>query len=129
MNKDINPSVKIEEFVQFLKDCRTEYKEAKEKVKEYDSMDRHIYWAHAFEFAKDKNERNRLATAFQKERKERREYKNICDLYEYINAFVNNDSNKSTLKRLEGVIKTQKHQEEYLGNQRAYKGGDIDDTD
>ena len=67
-------------------------------------MERHIYWAHKFEFAKDRNERNRLATKYQNERKERRRYKNICDEYKILAGFINSDNNKGALKRLKGLI-------------------------
>lgn len=111
------------EFVEFLEDSKSMYDFARKKCEEYDSMDRHIYWAHKFEFANDKNERNRLGTAFQKERKERRRYKDICDEYKILVGFVNGDNNKGTLKRLKRIIDAQKREEEYLESERKYKGG------
>lgn len=87
-------------------------------------MERHIYWAHKFEFAKDRNERNRLATKYQNERKERRRYKNICDEYKILAGFINSDNNKGALKRLKGLIEVQRREEEYISNKRVYKGGD-----
>lgn len=101
---------------------------AKKKCEEFDSAERHIYWAHKFELAKDKAERNRLATAYQKERRERRHYKNICDEYKVINDFVNGDNNKGALKRMKGMIPLQKRQENYLYGEKIYKGGGADDN-
>lgn len=118
------PSKITQEFVEFLEESKKLYEFAKKKCEEYDSMERHIYWAHKFEFAKDKNERNRLATAFQKERQERRRYKNICDENKVLIGFINSDNNKGALKRLKGMIEPQKREEEYVSNKRVYKGGD-----
>lgn len=118
------PSEITQEFVNFLEESKKLYESSKKKVEEYDSIERHIYWAHKFEFAKDKGERNRLATAFQKERQERRRYKNICDEYKVLIGFINSDNNKGALKRLKGMISVQKSEEEYLDSERKYKGGE-----
>lgn len=93
------PSEITREFVNFLEESKALYESAKKKVEEYDSIERHIYWAHKFEFAKDKGERNRLATAFQKERQERRRYKNIFDEYKVLICFINSDNNKGRAKK------------------------------
>lgn len=118
------PSEITQEFVEFLEESKKLYEFAKKKCGEYDSMERHIYWAHKFEFAKDKNERNRLGTAFQRERQDRRRYKNICDEYKVLIGFINSDNNKGALKRMKGMIEAQKREEEYVSNERVYKGGD-----
>ena len=118
------PSEITREFVNFLEESKPLYESAKKKVEEYDSIERHIYWAHKFEFAKDRSERNRLATAFQRERQERRRYKNICDEYKVLIGFINSDNNKGALKRLKGMIDAQKREEEYLDSERKYKGGE-----
>lgn len=122
--KNKKPSDITQEFVDYLEESRKIYEYAKRKCEEYDSMERHIYWAHKFEFAKDRNERNRLATEYQNERKERRRYKNICDEYKTLVNFINSDNNKGALKRLKGLIDVQKKEEEYLSNKRVYKGGE-----
>lgn len=67
MKSEKKPSEIVQKFIDFLEASKTEYEEAKAKCDKYDSIDRHIYWAHKFELASDKNERNRLATAYQKE--------------------------------------------------------------
>ena len=118
------PSDVTQEFVDFLEESKAVYENARKKFEEYDSMERHIYWAHKFEFAKDRNERNRLATKYQNERKERRRYKNICDEYKILAGFINSDNNKGALKRLKGLIEVQRREEEYISNKRVYKGGD-----
>ena len=125
METETRPSEKLKSFVQFLEDTKESYESAKKKVGEFDSMERHIYWAHKFEFANNRNERNRLATEYHHERLERRKYKDICDLYE----LVYSENNKSTLKRLKGEIQRQEKQEDYLESERTYKRGDSGDTD
>ena len=122
MQKQKKPSEILQEFIEFLEDAKNMYELARKKCEEFDSLERHIYWAHRIEFAKDRNEKNRIATAHQKERLERRRYKDICDRYEKIHIFVYSENNKATLKRLKGVVGAQKHQEEYLESKRHYNG-------
>lgn len=116
------PSDYLQEMLDYLEDSKNLYENAKKECEKYDSVDRLIYWAHKFELANGKNERNRLATAYQRERIERRRYKDICDTYEKIHDFVCSE-NKSTLKRMKGMIQNQKKQEEYLESERVYKAG------
>lgn len=123
MKKERKPSEILEEFIDFLQESKELYNYAKRKCEEYDSMERHIYWDHKFEFAKDRNEKNRLSTAYQRERKERRRYKNICDKYSVLVKFIESDNNKGTLKRLKGMIEAQKREEDYVSSNRVYKGG------
>lgn len=124
MEKYKKPSEIIQEFIRFLEESKVLYEIAKNKCDEYDSLDRHIYWDHKIEFAKDKNERNRIATAHQKERLERRRYKNTSDLYKEIHGFTCHELNKAILKRLKTLLEKQKKIEEYLFNDREYKAGD-----
>lgn len=118
------PSDILLEFVDFLEEVKSQYETAKKKCEEYDSADRLIYWAHKFEMAMDKSERNKLATAYQNERRERRKYKDICDTYVKIYNFITSDNNKSTLKRMKGIIHIQKKEEDYVTGERAYKAGE-----
>ena len=129
METEIRQSEKLKGFIQFLEDTKESYESAKKKLGEYDSKERHIYWAHKFEFANNRNERNRLTAEYHHERLERRKYKDICDLYELVYEFINSENNKSTLKRLKGAIQRQEKQEDYLESERTYKRGDSGDTD
>lgn len=124
MKAEKKPSEIVQEFIDFLDSSKMEYEKAKEKCDKYDSIDRHIYWAHKFELAKDKNERNRLATEYQKERLDRRACKNTVDRLKTIHDFICSDNNKGALKRMKGMVSVQRHQEEYLDNEKQYKGGD-----
>lgn len=100
METETRPSEKIKGFVQFLEDTKESYESAKKKLGEYDSKERHIYWAHKFEFANNRNERNRLATEYHHERLERRKYKDICDLYELVYEFINSENNKKHVEAI-----------------------------
>lgn len=100
METETRPSEKLKSFVQFLEDTKESYESAKKKVGEFDSMERHIYWAHKFEFANNRNERNRLATEYHHERLERRKYKDICDLYELVYEFINSENNKKYVEAI-----------------------------
>lgn len=124
MKAEKKPSEIVQDFIEFLDNSKTEYEEAKARCDKYDSIDRHIYWAHKFELASDKNERNRLATAYQKERLDRRACKNTVDRLKAIHDFVCSDNNKSTIKRMKGMIQVQKSQEDYLDSEKEYKGGE-----
>lgn len=121
MNNSGKPSDVINNFIEYLKDIEEKYKEAKKQCAFYDSHDRQIDWEHKFEFAKNKSERNKLATAYQQERKKRREYKDIVDLYENIVRFVSSEQNKPTLNRMKSMISKQISKEEYLDGDRVYK--------
>lgn len=120
MQKQRRPSEIIEDFINLMKDAQKQYSDAKKQCEDLDSMDRHVYWVHEFEFA-DKAKRGRLGTAFQKERRKRREYKDVVDLYKYVNDFACSDNNKAILKRLGGMLPLQKRQEEYLKSDRRLK--------
>lgn len=122
------PSENIDEFVRFLEESKEIYEMAKAKCEEFDSMDRLIYWSHKFEFASDKSERNRLGTAYQRVRQERRRYKDLCDEYKVVYDFGSSENNKSTLRRMKGMIDRQKYKESYLESNRVYKAGEQSDT-
>ena len=124
MKAEKKPSEIVQDFIEFLDNSKAEYEEAKAKCDKYDSIDRHIYWAHKFELASDKNDRNRLATAYQKERLDRRACKNTVDRLKTIHDFVCSDNNKGALKRMKGMIQVQKSQEDYLDGEKEYKGGE-----
>lgn len=100
METEIRPSEKLKGFIQFLEDTKESYESAKKKLGEYDSKERHIYWAHKFEFANNRNERNRLATEYHHERLERRKCKDICDLYELVYEFINSENNKKYIEAI-----------------------------
>lgn len=127
--KERKPSEIIGDFLDLLKESQERYDKAQAECEDLDSAERARKWAHKFEFASNKQERNRLGTAFQNERRLRRKYKDIVDLYKTVRDFASSENNKAVLKRLNGMLNIQKHQEEYLDSKREYKGGDENDSD
>ena len=123
------PSEIIQDFIDLLNYANDIYNESKSECERLDSIERVRSLQHKFEFAKDKQERNRLATALHKERLQRRKFKDTVDLYIHVHNFSNSENNKAVLKRLGGMLNLQKRTEEYLDSDREYKAGDDDDSD
>ena len=65
---DRKPSEIIQDFIDLLNYANDIYTKSKSECEQLDSIERVRSWQHKFEFAKDKQERNRLATALHKER-------------------------------------------------------------
>lgn len=124
---DRRPSEIIQDFLDLIELSHQEFTENEKAYKELD--ENILVWAHRFEFAENKNERNRLGTAYQRERRKRRKYKDAAKLYKYIHEFAVSENNKPTLKRLKGMLGKQKEDEKYLFSNRKYKAGDKDGDD
>lgn len=121
------PSEIIEDFLNLIEQS---YQKFAENEKEYKNLDeKTAEWAHKFEFAQNKSERNRLGTAYQRERQKRRAYKDMAKLYESIHEFAISENNKPAIKRLKGMLARQKSTENYLFGDRKYKAGDKDGGD
>lgn len=120
---DRNPSDIIQDFIDLIETSHVEFESAKSKVEE---LDKNTYvWTHALEDCKNKQERNKLATAWQRELKERRKEKDRKNLWEKIHNFSIDVSNKAFLKRLKHLVQEQKKVEEYLKipcEEREFKG-------
>lgn len=69
------PAESLENFLNFVDQCYQEYKVAQEAVSKEDKRLQDLL--HELEFAQDKGERNRVATKFQKSRRERRKHKDM----------------------------------------------------
>lgn len=121
------PSEIIEDFLELIEQSHREFTENEKAYKELDGKT--AEWAHKFEFAQDKNERNRLGTAYHRERKKRRGHKDLAKLYEPVHEFALSENNKATIKRLKGMLSRQKSVENYLFGDRKYKAGDKDGDD
>ena len=106
------PSEIIEDFLELVDRSHSEYEEAKSKVSFYDS--RTFTWTHDLEDAPNKAERNKLATAWQRELKERRKEKDRMKLWEKIHEMGSDATNKAYLKRLRYLVDIQKKTEEYV---------------
>ena len=73
------------------------------------------------EFAKEKGERNRVATKFQKSRRERRKYKDIVKRNELVVNFFEEKAHRDILNKLRQLLGRQRKEEEYLSSERTYK--------
>ena len=128
--KNVNenrPSEIIGEFLRLIERSHREFTENERAYKELDKKTSD--WAHKFEFARDKGERNKLGTAYHKERQKRREYKDMAKLYEAIHEFAISENNKPAIKRLKGMLSRQKNTDNYLFGDREYKAGENDGND
>ena len=121
---DRKPSEIIQEFLDLMDSSHAEFNDSKTKVDDFKSKT--FVWTHQLEDCKNKQERNRLATAWQKELKERRKEKDRKNLWEKIHTFGADVSNKAFLKKLRHLLQEQKKVEEYLGTpyeEREFKNG------
>jgi uncharacterized protein with von Willebrand factor type A (vWA) domain len=121
MNKSTpKPSEIIESFLNYIDQCRTDYQNAVKAVEEADKKEL-IDLVHDMEFAKDKQERNRVATRLQRSRLDRRKNKDTVDELEDIVKFFDEINHKNTLNKLKQLLGKQRKTEEYLASERVYK--------
>ena len=73
------------------------------------------------EFAKDRSERNKVATRLQQSRKSRRNNKDLVKMNEKLVKFFEDQKNRDTLNRLRQLLGQQRKEEEYLLGERTYK--------
>lgn len=120
------PSEVIQDFLDYLEICRTEYKQAQADVAKEDTKRQDFL--HAIEFENNCKERSKIATQEHLSRKRRRAAKDKVLELEKVVAFINSEKNKPLLKSLRGLVKEQKAVEEYLSSERIYKprAGDRD---
>lgn len=118
------PSEIIQDFLDLIDNSHAEFNDSKSKVDNYNSKT--YTWTHQLEDCKNKQERNRMATAWQKELKERRKEKDRKNLWEKIHTFGADVSNKAFLKKLRYLVQEQQKIEEYLATpyeEREFKNG------
>ena len=113
------PAESLEEFLNFVDHCYQEYKMAQEAVSREDKRLQDLL--HELEFAKEKGERNRVATKFQSSRRERRKHKDIVKRNELVVKFFEEKSHRETLNKLRQLLGRQRKEEEYLSSERTYK--------
>lgn len=114
------PSEVLENFLNYIDECRTNYQNAVKAVEEADKKEL-IDLVHDMEFAKDKLERNRVATRLQRSRLERRKNKDIVDELEDIVKFFDELNHRNTLNKMRQLLTKQKKTEEYVHGEREYK--------
>ena len=118
------PSEIIQDFIDLIDNSHAEFNDSKSKVDDFNSKT--YVWTHQLEDCKNKQERNKLATSWQKELKERRKEKDRKNLWEKIHNFGTDVSNKAFLKKLRHLVQEQRKVEEYLETpyeEREYKKG------
>lgn len=123
------PSEVIENFLSYIDSVKTEYETNFAIVGEEDKRLQDLL--HALEFAPNKQERNKIATQFQRSRKRRRKAKDRVLELEKLYDFQKDQANRPFLKRLRGILQPQKGTEKYLESEREYKKrvGDNDADD
>ena len=113
------PAESLEDFLKFVDQCYQEYQIAQEAVSREDKRLQDLL--HELEFAKEKGERNRVATKFQRSRRERRKHKDIVKRNELVVKFFEEKPHRDTLNKLRQLLGRQRKEEEYLSSERIYK--------
>jgi hypothetical protein len=116
--KQHKPSEIIEEFLNFLEDANKEHIECEQTVEICNK--RNIDYLHDMEFAKDKSERNRIATKIHNNQVQRRKTKDRALELEKPAAFFIDKANKPFIGQLKRLLKDQQDKEAYLENDREY---------
>ena len=120
------PSEIIADFLDLVEKSHMEYEDAKNKVELYNSKT--YDWTHDLEFANGKSERNKVATAWQKELRQRRVEKDRMKLFEEIHEFGRDVG----LNRLKRLLEDQKRQESYVdtpSSEREFKRRAVNKND
>lgn len=127
---DKEPSVILQEFLDYLTDCKKQYKEAQVVMQKEDSKRQDF--VHAIEFENNCKKRSKIATQEHLSRKRRRAAKDKVLKLEKIVKFTESERNKAFINALKGLVKEQKNTEDYLKSDRIYKprgGATGDNTD
>lgn len=122
------PSEIIETFLNFLQDANTEHIDCGKTVEICNK--KNIDYLHDMEFAKDKGERNRIATKIHNNQVVRRKAKDCALELEKPAAFFTDKANKPFIGALKRLLKEQKDKESYLDSEREYvrRAGEKDDN-
>lgn len=114
-----SPAKVIEEFLNAVDLIMAEYKYAYDGVGEEEKVSLDLL--HELEFAKDKQERNKVATKLQHCRKRRREYKDLLKRDEQLAHFFDDPQKRKFLNELRKLLGSQRKEEDYLNGERHYK--------
>ena len=118
-DKKRTPAEALEDFLNYYYSSVLEYRYACDMVSEEDKRLQDLL--HAMEFAKDRSERNKVATRLQQSRKSRRNNKDLVKMNEKLVKFFEDQKNRDTLNRLRQLLGQQRKEEEYLLGERTYK--------
>ncbi len=125
MKNEQMPSDMLSSFLTFIDQACREYHLASDEVGKEDKKVQD--YIHMIEFAQDKAERNRNATALQRSRRYRRQQKDKTILYGEVVKFFEDPSNKKFLNSLKQLLGRQRKEEEYLKSDRVYHKRVIED--
>lgn len=114
-----SPAKVIEEFLNAVDLIMAEYKYAYDGVGEEEKVSLDLL--HELEFAKDKQERNKVATKLQHCRKRRREYKDLLKRDGQLAHFFEDPQKRKFLNELRKLLGSQRKEEDYLNGERHYK--------
>lgn len=117
--EQLKPSEVMEQFLSYMDAVKAEYEDNFAIVGEEDR--RLQDFLHALEFAPNKQERNKIATQFQRSRQRRRKAKDKVLELEKIYEFQKDQANRPFFKKLRGTLNQQRGTENYLAGQREYK--------
>lgn len=117
MEKEVSEAV--QGFLDYIDWCRDAYQLAHDAVGKEDKRLQDLL--HELEFAEDKAERNRVATKFQRSRRERRRKKDEVMRIELIVQFFEEPQNRKVLNNLRQLLGRQRKQEAFLNGKREYK--------
>lgn len=118
MDNQRKPSEIIEDFLAFLESANSEHIECGKIVDVCEK--RNIDYLHDMEFAKDKGQRNKIATKIHQNQKTRRAAKDRKMELEKTAAFFVDSGNKAFIGKLKRLLKDQRDTEKYLENERTY---------
>lgn len=116
---EVKPSEVLQSFLDYMKICQNDYQENISEVWKHDK--RVQDFLHEFEFAKNKQERNKIATKVSNSRKSRRKSKDRAQLMENCAKFYGDKANKQLFDKLKSLIVEQKKIEDFLESERIYK--------
>lgn len=107
MKSQENHSVRLEEFLAWVKECEEQYRTASEAVALEDRRLQDLL--HEMEFAATSKERSRVATKLSRKRNEQ------------VVEFFREQPARAILKRMNQLVGRQKTEEQYLDGKRTYK--------
>lgn len=119
MKEEKKPSEVLQDFLDYMKFCNKEYQACVSEVWKHDKRTQDFL--HGFEFSKNKQERNKLATVVTNSRRDRRRLKDRSKLMENCSKFYSDKKNKQFFDHLKSLINEQRKTEEYLEGERVYK--------
>lgn len=117
--KEKEVSEELQEFLNFVDACRSQYQAAYDAVGLEDRRLQDLL--HALEFAEGEKEKRKASTKLRQSRQERRKAKDELKRLEAIVDFFSETPHKGTLNKMRQLLGKQRKTEEYLNGERVYK--------